>query len=266
MNKTHQLGQHLMAETIKRSRGRDKPYCVGDLPSDKYYVANLSPEYGSADREEFDAKTRPSSISLECQPESGTSGSLHLEFEFYVPSLPTHDEYQTIQERRLRAAKIDATDQFDDVGSWKNVELDEVDRDILYTFDEPFFRRGTVTVEETLSVDDIRQQAEDITTKLNETLRAEVNKLSTTHLLTTETIVVEQYSTVDLAELSEEEYKELQKTASPIEPADLTWDVRFRASLSEGELSLTLSCVFTPIKRPLKCLKRLKSDVNLVDV
>ena len=81
MNKTHQIGQHLIGETIKRARGRDKPYCLGDLPSDKYYVANLSPEYGSADREEFDAKTRPSSISLECQPKQDTTASITIEFE-----------------------------------------------------------------------------------------------------------------------------------------------------------------------------------------
>jgi hypothetical protein len=33
--------------------------------------------------------------------------------------------------------------------------------------------------------------------------------------------------------------------------------------IGNGDIELY---VFTPIKRPLKCLKRLKSDVNLVDV
>jgi len=241
MNKTHQLGQHLMAETIKRARGRDKPYCVGDLPSDKYYVSNLSPEYGSADREEFDAKTRPSSISLECQPELDTSGTVQLEFDFYVPGVPTYDEYCTIQERRLRAAKIDATDQFDEDASWQNVSIEEIDRDTLYTFDEPFFRRGTVTIKETLSLSDLGRQAEEITTELDETVRAEVNELADTHLLTTDSIAVQQYSTSELVTISEEEYNQLQKSASPIDLTDLTWDIRFRASLSEEELSLTLS-------------------------
>ena len=122
MNKTHRIGQYLIAETIKRARGRDKPYCVGDNPSDKYYIANLSPEYGSADREEFDAKTRPSSISLEYQPERDATISLHVGFEFYVPSAPTFEEYQSIQERRIRAGKISIAEGDDDVDTWEEVD------------------------------------------------------------------------------------------------------------------------------------------------
>jgi hypothetical protein len=241
MNKTHRIGQHLMAETIKRSRGRNKPYCVGDLPSDKYYVANLSPEYGSADREEFDAKTRPSSISLECQPEADTTASVQIEFEFYVPSLPTYAEYQDIQTRRLRAAKMDAVDQVDDTESWEDIEHDEIDRDILYTFDEPSFRRGSVAVDRELSIDNLRQQTEDITAELNETLRAEIMAIADAHPLSTATIDVDQYSAADLAELPESEFNDLCQDVPTLDPTDLKWDVRFRASLSEGELVLTLS-------------------------
>lgn len=241
MNKTHQIGQHLIGETIKRARGRDKPYCLGDLPSDKYYVANLSPEYGSADREEFDAKTRPSSISLECQPKQDTTASITLEFEFYVPSLPTYSEYQTIQERRLRAAKIDAVDQYDDVESWEEVEVDDIDRDILYTFDEPFFRRGSVSVERGLTLAELRQQAGEITEELNASLREEVDTLADTHPLSTASVDVEEYSAAELTELSEAGFENIRQSVQTLDPTTLEWDVRFRTSMSEGELTLTLS-------------------------
>ena len=241
MNKTHRIGQYLIAETIKRARGRDKPYCVGDNPSDKYYIANLSPEYGSADREEFDAKTRPSSISLESQPERDATISLHVGFEFYVPSAPTFEEYQSIQERRIRAGKISIAEGDDDVDTWEEVDRNEIDNDILYAFDEPFFRRGSVTVERELSVAELRQQGGDITTELNKTLREEVASLAESHTIVDHSIDPPTSSAEDLTDLSESEFDGLKSDLQRLSPDALDWDVRFRASMSDGELELTLS-------------------------
>jgi len=241
MNKTHQIGQYLMAGTINRARGRDKPYCIGDLPSDKYYIANLSPEYGSANREEFDAKTRPSSISLECQPQFDATATVEVEFEFYVPSFPTYSEYRTIQERRLRAAKIDAVDPDDDSESWQEISIDEIDPDMLYTFDEPFFRRGSISITRDLTVETIPQTSDSITDDLNSSLRTEVETIAENHSITTESVAVDELSVDELVELPEDEYERIQQQIQPLDPANLEWDVQFEGSTEDGELTLTLS-------------------------
>ncbi|WP_257301036.1 DEAD/DEAH box helicase family protein [Haloarchaeobius sp. FL176] len=230
-----------MAETIKRARGRASPYCVGDLPSDKYYVANLSPEFGSADREEFDAKTRPSSISLECKPDSTSSVSVVVEFEFYVPSFPTYTEYQEIQEKRVKAAKLSAADRTETSSDWADIPLEEIDRDILYTFDEPFFRRGFVSLEADLALDDLSGQAESITNRISEALYENVAELGENHRLTTDSVETGEYTAAELADLPESEFQEFNQSESTLSPEELEWDVQFSAELSDDELELTLS-------------------------
>lgn len=241
MNKTHRIGQHLIAETIKRARGRDKPYCVGDLPSDKYYISNLSPEYGSADREEFDAKTRPSSISLECQPSTDGPATIEISFEFYIPSAPTLEEYQTIQERRIRAAKISVAEGADDIESWKAVDRDSIDEDLLYWFDEPFYRRGSVEIEREISISSLREQIEKITTDLNDQLRVEVSRLSDSYAVVDYSTNTPIEDPDDLIELSEADFETARDRIPRLNPEVLNWDVRLRASISDGELELTLS-------------------------
>lgn len=230
-----------MKKTVDRARGHNTPYCVGDSPSDKYYVANLSPEYGISDREEFDSKTRPSNISLECQPATNDSVSITVTFEFYVPSFPTYPEYQEIQERRVRAGKISASDQANASSSWEEIELDDVDRDMLYTFDERFFRRGSVTQSYDLDLDKLTEDAKTITADLSDTLRANVDKLAEGYLVTTDKTSVDQYSIAELATLSETDYEAIKQSVSSVDSDTLRWDVRFDAEMTDGELSLTLS-------------------------
>lgn len=241
MNKTHKIGQHFIAETIERSRGRDVPYCVGDQPNDKYFVANLSPEYGSPDREEFDAKTRPSDTSVDCQPEDGSTAHVRLSFDFYVPSLPTCEEYYEIQDRRLRAGRIDAVDKAGGAESPEDVEISDIDRDILYTFDEAFYRRGSVAVSGELDVDTPADDAERLSSELRTSLREEARAISEAHPLTEEPVPVGQLSTAELADLSESAFEEIRGRASTLSPQRLDWDVRFTASITEGELTLSLS-------------------------
>lgn len=241
MNKTHKIGQHLIAETIQRSRGRDVPYCVGDEPNDKYFIANLSPEYGSPDREELDAQTRPSDISIDCQPEAGSTAHVGVSFDFYVPSLPTYDEYLEIQDRRLRAGRIDAVDKAGSDESPDDIDVSEIDRDILFTFDEAFYRRGSVSVTGDVDVDEPADDAECLSSELNTALREEVAAISEVHPLTEDPVSVEQLSAADLADLSESEFEHIRARATALVPDRLDWDVRFTASTVDGELTLSLS-------------------------
>ncbi len=241
MNKTHKIGQHLIAETIQRSRGQDVPYCVGDEPNDKYFIANLSPEYGSPDREEFDAKTRPSDISIDCQPEAGSTAHVRVSFDFYVPSLPTYEEYLEIQDRRLRAGRIDAVDKSDGGESPDDIDVSEIDRDILYTFDEAFYRRGSVSVTGDVDVDAPAEDAEALSSELKTALREEVAPIGEAHPLTEDSVSVDELSTADLADLSESKFEAIRARAATLAPERLDWDVRFTASTADGELTLSLS-------------------------
>jgi len=58
-SKAQQLGEFLLTQTLDRASGRDKAYCVGERPEDKFYVSNIAPEYGRDSEEDFEAKTKP---------------------------------------------------------------------------------------------------------------------------------------------------------------------------------------------------------------
>ena len=159
---THHVGQYLLQETIERLRGLDSEYAVGYDPSDLYFVSNLSPNASQDNRDEFDAKTKPSSIGLQVQP-AEQSGDIAIEFELYVPSVPDYQEFIDIQERRIRAAKIEAIYQVDDADSWTEVPLDEVNATGLYSLEEDFYRRVSVTYSTELDLTTPRDESSRIT-------------------------------------------------------------------------------------------------------
>lgn len=229
-----------MSETIDRARGQKTPYCVGDSPSDKYYVSNLSPEHGNTDREDFDSKTQPSHIAIECQPITETV-SLAISFDFYVPSFPTYSEYQEIQNRRIRAAKIEGNDQTDESTSIEDIQVDEIDSQILYTFDEKFFRRGSVEFDHEIGLSNLPEITDEITTNLTQQLRHKIDQLAQECAVTADRLDPDQFSSQDLADMSKDEFDGLRQSVSQLNSERLDWNVRVDAEMNDEELSVTLS-------------------------
>lgn len=239
--KAHKIGQYLMAETIKRAQGRETPYCVGGEPNANYYVSNIAPEAGMEGRDDFDAKTRPPDVSLECKPATTETAELSVIFDFYVPSFPTYEEYQEIQEGRRKAAKVEAAERLDEVRSWTEIQEDQINQDSLYTLDEEFYRRGTVSIDYELALDALDVASNEITERIDDALRTKVQTITEKHLLTTTEIDADAFPELDLASLSADEFKRVRDATEPLDPARLDWDLRFRISESDGELTLTLS-------------------------
>lgn len=220
---THKVGRYLLRETINRARGRDKAYAVGDEPSDLFYIANLSPEAGQDDRDEFDAKTKPSSIGLQCQP-ADTSGDIAIEFDLYVPSVPTYEEFEEIQAKRICGAKIRAVEQLDDVEDWEEVPLDEIDRTGLYGLDEAFYRSLTVTYTTSIDLTAPAAESDRLTSELHTTVRETVNEFADEHLLATEAIGDYLDDDHDITELPEAVFNEARAAVSGVPAAALKWE------------------------------------------
>jgi hypothetical protein len=236
---THQVGQFLLQETIERARGRAKDYAVGDDPSDLYFVSNLSPNAGQDGRDEFDAKTKPSSIGLQFQP-TGQTGDLAIEFELYAPSLPTYEEFTEIQQRRIRAAKIEAVDQVEDADSWEEVPLEYIDTTGLYTLDEEFHRRFSVRYSTTIDHTDLPAESDRITAELQQRVDAAVTDFASDHIITEEHIGDHLSEDVDLVDLSESAFDEARDRVSTLQSEQLLWDLTVDVEQDEDEVTITL--------------------------
>jgi hypothetical protein len=202
------IGESILSDALTRARGRHQPYCIAEEPKRKYYVSNLAPTHGQTDRETFVSQVRPSNITLEFKPDDPEAELEHVEFEFdvYMPSVPTYEEYIDIRNQSIRAAVIDhrrnaetETDDGEDGEDGEQQTTDEADApapidipedartldkalanlddidaddiaDDIYALDERFFRR--VTVAETVAIDiaDPAQAARDATRAVNDAL------------------------------------------------------------------------------------------------
>ena len=236
---THRVGQYLLRETIERSRGRNKEYAVGDDPSDLYFVSNLSSNASQDDRDEFDAKTKPSSIGLQFQP-TEQSGDITIEFELYVPSVPTYDEFQAIQERRIRAAKIEAIDQVDDADSWKEVPLDEINTTGLYALDEVFYRSLSVTYTTKLDLTSPADESNRATAELRDIVEDAVADFADDHHITEDHIAPHLPEDTDLLDLSETIFETACDSVASLQPERLQWDLSVNIETDDEEVTVTL--------------------------
>lgn len=236
---THRVGQYLLRETIERSRGRDKGYAVGDAPSDLYFVSNLSPNAGQDNRDEFDAKTKPSSIGLQFQPIE-QAGNLTVEFELYVPSVPTYDEFVTIQEKRIRAAKIEAVDQIDNADSWEEVPTEEINTTGLYNLDEVFYRRLSTTLTTKLDLTSPSSESNRITTELQEAVEESISDFAEDHHITEDHIGRHLPEDADLMDLVETTFVEARDAVSTLQQDRLKWNLGVNIERDEGEITVSL--------------------------
>lgn len=236
---THEVGQYLLRETLKRSRGRDKEYAVGDDPSDLYFVSNLSPNAGQDDRDEFDAKTKPSSIGLQVQPVE-QRGDITIEFELYVPTVPTYDEFVAIQNRRVKAAKIEAVDKIESAESWEEVSLDAINRTGLYNLDEAFHRRLSVTYSANVDLSALADESKRITTELQNEVDDTVSDFAEADCLTEGQIGPHLPQDADLLDLSEASFTEARNTVSTLQPNRLQWNLTINFDQDDGEITISL--------------------------
>lgn len=143
-SKAQQLGQYLLTKTLDRASGRNKGYCVGERPEDKFYISNIAPEYGRESEEDFEAKTKPVSHGLDCKPTSETTGTLKITFDLYYPSFPTYEEFKSLRKKGLRAAKLEVAER-EDIAI-ESVDRDAVSADSLYSIAEEFYRKFSVSL------------------------------------------------------------------------------------------------------------------------
>ena len=239
--KTHKVGQYLLSETIDRARGRDKPYAVGDEPSDQFYVSNLAPKAGQDDRDELDAKTKPSTIGIEFKPRESV-GTLSVEFDIYVPSVPTYEEFTEIQSRRIRGAKISAVSRIDDADSWEDVSLSAIDTKRLYKLDEPFFRRLQVSLETDIStkISEIESESTRLTEIVRSALRETVNEFASEGVIATDRIGTYLDGSTDFAELTEETFDIARESVNPLSPDKLEWNLQLSMKRNTEEVTVSL--------------------------
>lgn len=237
---THKIGRYLLERTIDRGRGREKPYAVGDDPADLFYISNLSPEAGRGERDELDAKTRPSTIGLRCRP-TDDRGELRVEFDIYVPSVPTYNEYTAIQQRRIRSAQIRAVDQTEDADIWEDVSIDDIDHTYLYKLDEKFYRRITIQYDTKVTTTDPRGESERVSNELDAEIRETVETFAEDHVLSTEKIGTYLESTALFVDLSEDTFEEGRESVPTVSSSELEWNVEFVVdNTDQNEITFTL--------------------------
>jgi hypothetical protein len=164
---TDAIGASVLSDALTRARGRHQPYCEGERPQRKYYVSNLAPQHGQREETDIASLRRPSAITLESKPDAETL-AVDVEFDVYIPSFPTFEEYRDIAERYQRGATIqhyqsaspDAAEDEEaaaDGGAavaepgTADTAVADIDDDELYALDTSFYRR--VTVETTVDID-----------------------------------------------------------------------------------------------------------------
>jgi len=236
---THRVGRYLLRETINRARGRDKSYAVGDDPADLFYISNLSPEAGQENRDEFDAKTKPSTIGLRCQPSEQT-GDIAIEFDLYVPSVPTYDEFIEIQEKRIRGAKIRAVNQVEGAKDWEDITTDDIDRTGLYELDEVFHRSLTITYTTSLDLTDPSEESRRLTEELQDMAQETVEEFSENHFITTEHINTSLDAGWDRTNLPQLDFEEARESVEQLGSSALKWNFEVIVDTDDGELTITL--------------------------
>ncbi|WP_236639895.1 DEAD/DEAH box helicase family protein [Salinigranum halophilum] len=244
MTPAHKIGSHLTSEALNRSRGRHQPFCSGNFPHDQYHIANLAPEHGLFEEEEFEAKTRPSSISLECTP-VGHNDSLDIEisFDVYYPGIPTHEEYLDLFEASVQAARLEAADRMDAAIDPSDIPQEELNTDSLYGLDERFFRRVQVVLNTELALGDLEREASRITEQLQSALTTTVSESLTEYAgasvpLSDQPLISGDQSTTPL---SEDEYAEHVEQRPSLSPGDLEWDLQFEVTTNDDEVALALA-------------------------
>lgn len=236
---THRVGQYLLREAIERARGRDKEYAVGADPSDLYFVSNLSPNAGQDDRDEFDAKTKPSSIGLQFQP-TDNSGDITVEFELYVPTIPTYEEFTEIQDNRIRAAKIDAVDQLEAVDSWEDVPTEEINTTGLYGLDEAFYRSLSITHSTKVDLTSPDAEGDRITTEVQEAVEEAITDFNEDHRISVDSIGQYLDDSENLVDLPESIFKEARKSVADLQPDQLKWEITVDIEHEDGEATVKL--------------------------
>jgi len=236
---THRVGRYLLRETINRARGRDKNYAVGDQPADQFYISNLSPRAGQDNREELDAKTKPSTIGLRCQPSDHT-GDIAVEFDLYVPSVPTYGEFTEIQEKRIRGAKIRAVEQVDDAETWEDVEVDDIDRTGLYGLDEDFYRSLTVTYTTSVDLLNPSEESARLTNELHNNVHEAISDFSEDHEITTGHVDTALENGWDRTNLSRSEFEAAKDSVDSLSLSALQWELELIIENEDDELTVTL--------------------------
>lgn len=244
-SKAQQLGQFLLTQTLERASGRNKAYCVGERPEDKFYVSNIAPEYGRDSEEDFEAKTNPVSHGLDCKPTPGTTGTLRITFDLYYPSFPTYEEFKLLREQGLRAAKLEVAERED-------VEIDSVDRDAvsvdsLYSIAEEFYRKFSVSFEYTGELLSLPSEIEAIESDLRDAVREAFAGQTQSYLVTPDPEVGEQLdlSSLELLDIGPEEFSELTENIPTVDTDHYQWNIGLVSRESDGQLTIEV------INRPI---------------
>jgi|GEM_PF-524672 hypothetical protein len=283
------IGESILSDALTRARGRHQPYCIGEQPKRAYYVSNLAPTHGETNRETFVSQVRPSNITLEFKPADPETTLEHVEFEFdvYIPSFPTYDEYLDIRNRSVRAAVIDhrraignaATEAGDvnvneppepvDVPSnavtiedalanVDDIEVEDISGD-LYALNQRFFRRVTVETTTTIDITDdnaSRIATRDVLNALEDELR---NALSEDDIIATRASVSPdpaEFDGLDFTQLTEDEHTRVRRSLPTLSPGNetLEWNVRVEVEVRDntGETEVVLRLANCPKQSPGK--------------
>lgn len=244
-SKAQQLGQFLLTQTLDRASGRDKAYCVGERPEDKFYVSNIAPEYGRDSEEDFEAKTKPVSHGLDCKPTPGTTGTLRITFDLYYPSFPTYEEFKSLREQGLRAAKLEVAERED-------IEIESVDRDAvsadsLYSIAEEFYRKFSVSFEYTDELLSLPNEIENVEARLRDAVREAFTDHTQSYLVTPDPEVGEQLdlSPPELLDIGPEEFSGLTEDIPTVDTDHYQWNIGLVSRESDGQLTVEI------INRPI---------------
>ncbi len=239
-SKANQLGKFLLTQTLDRASGRNTAYCVGERPEDKFYVSNIAPEYGRDSEEDFEAKSKPVSHGLDCKPTAGTTSTLRIDFDLYYPSFPTYAEFTTLRDQGLRAAKLEIAES-------EGVDVDSVDSeavsvDLLYSLDEEFYRKFSVSFEYSGDLLGLPDEIEAVEASLSNAIRDAFEDHTQPYLVTSDPEAGEQLGVAptELFDISPEEFETLTESVPTVDPSQYTWNVGLVSRLSDDQLTIEL--------------------------
>lgn len=234
------IGESILKKALTRTKGRHRPYCVREEPKRAYYVSNLAPTHGVEEHEEFTSQINPSAITLKFKPKdlNGTLERVAVEFDVYYPSHPTYEEYQVLVERSRRGSQIEeqrGANFASDSGAASQEDgeaLDpqhEVGAESLYALNEDFYRRVTVTYEDSIDLSNDTEEAASFTNGLQSAVEEAISEATDEVKATQEQPESEDYPDLDLWDLSEADFGRVVGDLDPAPNGAIQWNVEFQS-------------------------------------
>lgn len=196
------IGEMIINDTIDRSRGRKKNYCLFERPRRKFFVSNMSPK-DTAEADEY-SESRPASIGLRVKTQS-TELEVEIEFDIYVRSFPKESELNKIKNREFSESNL-------------------------------FFRRASVSYSSKVNLDNKENELNRINSELNKEIEKTIERFREEILFFSNEVDLKDQKVED-----EENIKSIRDRISEAEKIKPQWSAQFDIEEKENELYISLT-------------------------